>query len=710
MIYIGLFAAVACCGGIITAELYPMASAYWLAAAAGSAILAVILRKKQQSFFLLVLLLLFCCGAWRLTIVSTHYSALPTHIIGSTVYMEGTIEEEKNTYASDKANVTKYVLALDGYAYEGDSSLRQGSGKLYVTLPTTPHWQPASRIGFTGTIRPITYYKNYGLYDSRHHDREQNIFACVYSEPKEKAVLLHSPSGWPLFSFLLRDKLTRQFVQVLGEERAYLLTSLLFGGHYGDLPKELIQSFSTTGLIHILSVSGSHVSLLLCAVQFVGRLIGLRERPLFFVATVLVIFYGALADFTAPVVRSVIMGLICAYSLVARREYSSFHALALAVVAMTLYSPYLVYDLSFRLSCGASAGIVLFQRRIRQVLTPLPNFLRDSLAICFSAQLLLVPLLFSSFSSFPIYSFLANMTVGPVLDIAILLGLSAAILLSILPVSAVPVLWVIKFLLALAVKGNYFIAALPYSKLWAGALAFPVVGAYYASIFSVFFKKRIRRTICVAAGLTILGFSIWAVSHRPDQVVYVFDMGNDRATCSIYSDSSVHLWYNKSQWSNPEQAVCVLTPALRHEGIFHIDEVFICGDPTGRTAKQLSEQFTVIKMNSLPAIDKGQVISHPVGESHSYYIYDSLPAGELPQAACLELRSLRFGADQLPFPAQTGMLILHRSRASDSSWENWQEEAAYHNVPVFTPQLDGEIIGICRKGHWTFYPYGGDSI
>lgn len=91
---------------------------------------------------------------------------------------------------------------------------------------------------------------------------------------------------------------------------------------------------------------------------------------------------------------------------------------------MLLYSPYLFFDLSFRLSCSASAGIVLFYKRIARGLSFLPEFLRNCLSVSLAAQVLVVPILFSAFFSFPVYSLLANAVVAPVLDGVMVLGLA----------------------------------------------------------------------------------------------------------------------------------------------------------------------------------------------------------------------------------------------------------------------------------------------
>lgn len=95
-----------------------------------------------------------------------------------------------------------------------------------------------------------------------------------------KGVRDGSTGSLGLFLQALRQALTGRYEAVLGESYAPVLASLLFGGHYDELPPGLLESFSTTGLIHILSVSGSHVALLLAVIQLMGRALGLRPRGL----------------------------------------------------------------------------------------------------------------------------------------------------------------------------------------------------------------------------------------------------------------------------------------------------------------------------------------------------------------------------------------------------------------------------------------------
>lgn len=66
------------------------------------------------------------------------------------------------------------------------------------------------------------------------------------------------------------------------------------------------------------------------------------------------------------------------------------------------------------------------------------HFLRDAVTICISAQLLLIPLILSSFSALPVYTIIANLTVGPILDFIIILGLIASFFIMCVPRLGLP--------------------------------------------------------------------------------------------------------------------------------------------------------------------------------------------------------------------------------------------------------------------------------
>ena len=706
MTHWGLGIAISCCLGMLSQEYIGLP---WIYSVIGSLIFIVsagILRTHKLLFWWCVFACFFCIGAGRMDWADVAYDKLPSYLQGADLRMEGTILEKGNTYDMEKGNMTRYVVALEQFSYADNPIKRQGKGNVYVTMPTNEAWQPTVRITFRGTTQPITYYRNYGAYDAFHRDKEKSIYMKTYIEDLRQIQVLAAPAGWQYTLQQLRENLTNAFQRVLSRDNAYILSSLLFGGHYEDLPPEIIESFSTTGLIHILSVSGSHIALLLTVIQLVGKSIGLREKGVFFLSVSFVIVYSALSEFVSPVIRASVMGIICAYSVIAKREYTSAHALAIAILLMILYSPFIVYDLSFRLSCGASAGIILLQPKLKQYLDFLPMFIRDSISVCVCAQLLLLPVLLANFFSLPVYALVANILVAPVLDIVIVLGLVAAICFAVCAPVMEIVLWILSPLLMAAVKGNYFLSSLPYSRCWIGALPFPWIAAWYIVLGAIFFLPSQRRNLFIATGLWLLGTGMYVQYQKPEAVVYIFDVGKDKATCIRYSDSSAYLWYNKSQWANPMQAASVLVPALRYAGIFYLTGCVVSGYEAEKTAAQIEQAVTLCtpcRIQSTSTAWYGEELY-----DIPYYIYDVVSQKGLLSQGCLEIRNLS-AKQAIPFPKQADALIIYRNHTRDDVYTEWLERAAYEDIPCYATYRDGQIIGTYRQGVWRFTTYGGDA-
>lgn len=696
--------AVACCCGMMLADRVSFPFVYWLGAMACCLAGAMVCRERCRRGFMALLCFAFLfLGAGRLQWVSQDYDSLPHYLKGAAVTIEGTIQEKGNSYLSDNGKMMRYIVSLDRFSYQGTQDIRRGAGHIYVTMPYDDQWQPSARVRLQCVVQPIRYYRNHGAYDARHRDKEKNVFLKTYMENRKDAALRAEPKAWQYRVQQVREGLTAQFQRVLDRDSAYILSSLLFGGHYDDIPSRVIEAFSTTGLIHILSVSGSHIALLLTLIQCIGRLLGWRAKITLGAALVFVVLYGALSEFVAPVVRASMMGMICAYSVIARREYTASHALGIAVLVMVLYSPFIVFDLSFRLSCGASAGIVLLQQPIRNRLLWLPLFIRDSLTVCICAQLLLVPLLLASFYSLPLYSLLANILIAPVLDGIIMLGLIAAAIGIVCEPVMDGILYVISPLLAMALKGNFFIAALPYSRVWIGAMSYPFIIGWYGAMSALFFCKRVKPVLAMVLVWLVAAWG-WSLYQRPEATIYVFDVGKDKATCIRYSDSSVQVWYNKSRWANSEQVTAVLVPAMRYEGLFAIQRCVITGHEPEAVKRQLEAACTITEGCQLTGDTSrdAAVFSAAI----PYSIYEDIPKEF--GTGCIEMRTLPKEIDRL-FPQRADALIIHRTYTHDEVYTQWQEGAALYDMPCFSPAEDGQITGTYRRGVWTFSTYGGDT-
>ncbi|MBE6612669.1 MAG: hypothetical protein E7632_09265 [Ruminococcaceae bacterium] len=156
----------------------------------------------------------------------------------------------------------------------------------------------------------------------------------------------------------LRDYLSAKMGLYLDYDTKMLARALLLGQreHEGKIWRDFIS----TGTIHLLAVSGLHLSILTgMLLEFLLRIgIGYRTRHIITVGFIL--FYMALLGFPLAVVRAGIMLIIAYSSFFLERRSDSITSLFLAGGLIVLCDPAAICDRGFALSFTATLGLLLF--------------------------------------------------------------------------------------------------------------------------------------------------------------------------------------------------------------------------------------------------------------------------------------------------------------------------------------------------------------
>lgn len=138
-----------------------------------------------------------------------------------------------------------------------------------------------------------------------------------------------------------------------------MVEGVLFGERE-EIDRHFAQMLEDAGLVHILSVSGIHISLLasFCNGVFSRGEDNLR-RFTGLLALLPVWGYIALAQFAPSAVRAGLMATLSAVGLLLHRERDALSALAVSAVAIVAFSPFSLYSVSFQLSFWVTLGILL---------------------------------------------------------------------------------------------------------------------------------------------------------------------------------------------------------------------------------------------------------------------------------------------------------------------------------------------------------------
>lgn len=308
----------------------------------------------------------------------------------------------------------------------------------------------------------------------------------------------------------VRLGLRRAVAERPAEQRA--LVPALVLGDTAAMTEELKADFQTTGLTHLTAVSGANLTLLMAFLSLVARLLGVRGWWLRGVALASVVVFVALCRTEPSVLRAAAMGVVALASLGTNSQSGKgIRHLALAVLGLLMFDPWLSRSAGFALSVLASAGIIVFARRwARHLSTWMPLLLAEAIAVPLAAQVATQPVVSVLSGRVSLVGLLANALAGPFVGPATVLGFAAAGLSQVWPWLASFCGWLASWaaqgILTIAHRG----ASLPGADLsWpisgGGIVVLVVLGALICGWAPVVLRRRwLALTLAVASVATLL--------------------------------------------------------------------------------------------------------------------------------------------------------------------------------------------------------------
>jgi|GEM_PF-315608 len=243
-------------------------------------------------------------------------------------------------------------------------------------------WQnPKTRCQFYDTVQATVNlrlpqdYKNPGGFSYSSYLAQRGIFAIgsirtlsLYKEAKiipwSKLILR------TLYRF--RTLASEQIEHSLPKTEASLLQAMLLGERH-KVSGRIMELFSEAGTIHLVSISGFHLTALALALFFTLSGI-LRTLPsclleplsclirpsrlAALLSIVLIVFYTIMTGGRTPTIRAAIMVSAYFLALLVERKKSFYRPLWLAALAILLWQPEALFRLDFQLTFLASAGII----------------------------------------------------------------------------------------------------------------------------------------------------------------------------------------------------------------------------------------------------------------------------------------------------------------------------------------------------------------
>jgi len=256
---------------------------------------------------------------------------------------------------------------------------------------------------------------------------ERNLRALGYVRPEESNVKLAARVYRPGYLIeMAREAVSARFRRTLGDDHPYAgVLKALAIGEQNAISQAQWQVFQRTGVTHLMSISGSHVTMLsglvfalVYALWRRSQTLGLRlpARKAAALAGVLAaLAYAWLSGYGVPAQRTVYMLAVIALALWLGRAGSPSRVLSIALLVVLLIDPWAVLAPGFWLSFGAVAVIFFIGvGRLRR-----PHWLREWGMIQWAVTLGLMPALLLLFQQVSLISPLANAFAIPLIGMVV---------------------------------------------------------------------------------------------------------------------------------------------------------------------------------------------------------------------------------------------------------------------------------------------------
>ena len=498
------------------------------------------------------------------------------------------------------------------FEFEPESSEEKLPGRILLSWYRSPSYEeqpailsspihPGERWRFTVRLR-----RPHGLFNPHGFDYEgwlleRGVGATGYVRPRTSPLLLGSRNSFSDRIERIREVVRDRFKRVLGETPASGILAALAVGDQRSISAEEWRLFNRTGVTHLMSISGLHVTLVSGLFAWLASWLWRRSASLMLrlparkagaaAAIVGAFGYTLIAGFAVPAQRTFLMVTIVALALWSGRIASPARVLALALAVVLALDPWAVLAPGFWLSFGAVALIFVVANNKE---SKAAQWLRVQWAITLG----LAPAALFLFSQFSMVGPLANAVAIPLVSVVVTpLVLLAALVPwdGLLEFAAWLTEWLLQFL--------EWCASLPVAVWQQHA---PPLWAVLLALAGVTWLLAPRGLPWRAAGLALMlpAVALPAPAPAPGEAwITTLDVGQGLAVLVRTANRALLYDAGPALGADADSGERIIAPYLRAAGVERLDAMIVTHNDNDHAggAASVVENFEVdALLSSLP--------------------------------------------------------------------------------------------------------------
>ena len=384
------------------------------------------------------------------------------------------------------SNTFSYLTLEKGKVIDSNSKEeRELKGNISLSLNNYTNLEDIYKVGdiivFNSTLKPTKFYDEKSKEIETFYIKSNIRYLTDYIDLSEITIIGSNLT----LAEKLKEYNRSLLISNMGEIEGNLAYSLLYGDK-STSNKETLNLFKYSGVIHMFSVSGLHVSLIVSILFFFLKKLKINSKISFGICSAVLLIFCYLCSFTSSVVRATIMSLVYLLSLVVNRKNDILNSVSIAGIILLILNPLTLFDGGFQLSFMAVFGILLCSNIFNKIKfkNKILKYVFGLTAVTISTQIAIFPILAKFYGYFATWSIFANLISIPIFSVFYPILFVFNLLVLILPFISF-ILYLPLYLLKLIIVINSFICSFPISTLSVSSWGLFAVVIFYFALFVV---------------------------------------------------------------------------------------------------------------------------------------------------------------------------------------------------------------------------------
>lgn len=425
-------------------------------------------------------------------------------------------------------------------------------------------------------------------------------------------------------------RLQRYFSDVIDsvyEEKEAAIMKAMLLGEKSSLDADTKEMYRQGSILHILSISGLHISLIGMGVYRFLKRVGTPINISAVLSAVLLLCYGSMTGMSMSAVRAIFMFIIHLAADMAGRTYDTITALALAAVLLLVEQPGYIGHSGFLFSFGAVTALCILEPALwgeEQNRRKKFRRFKKALTSGFAVSAVTLPIHLMYYYEFPVYSIFLNMLVIPLMVLVMGAGLFCMLTGGLLYWPANIISNIDRGILWFYEKCCLFCARIPYG-IYTGGMPEKWQIVIYIALLILFAAIGKKQTALWKLVWMAAAFKILLLHPPPELQVTVLDVGQGDCI-HIQSESGRNYLIDGGSSSQSRVAEYQILPYLKAKGIRSLEAVFV----THSDIDHCSGILTILEEYHKSAIRIGTLILPDIDEESKDASYEELErlAGE----------------------------------------------------------------------------------